>query len=268
VFEIGEIYMGPEHERSWGRAAVKRVFELLAGETDAGSVGLLLHVGGSISEPAWTGLAGRVQRRASRVTFDIGVPASVQDDALETQLLDFAEEAVGIAASVCQRARVRFDEQAHRRLVTEARRRLAQLAPPSERIREHDDAAGRAARYHTRHGPPAVYPEPGARSQMFRVQFRWQDQRDLDALFALEERVDETLTSADVGEVDGNEVGSGSYTLFVTPERRAAARARELVAGQISAARLEKLVTGPSAFRRRYVDRTEVAATRRNRSNQ
>lgn len=46
------------------------------------------------------------------------------------------------------------------------------------------------------------------------MRFSWRDQAELDALFELEERVDRLLHERDIGEVDGNEIGEGTYVLF------------------------------------------------------
>jgi hypothetical protein len=259
VFQIGQIYLGPEHDRSWARAAVTRVYQLVEGRiTGPGTVRLLFHVGGATSEPAWIGPA-RPQRRGSVVGFDVGVPASIHDDALETRLLDFTEEAMRTAAATCRAKGVFFDEEGHERVITTARNALAELAPVSERRRAYHDATKRAARYRARHGTPDAYAEPRAQARTIRVEFRWNDQHDLDELFALEDRVEEALVSAGVGEVDGNDVGSSSYTLFVVPNLRGAQRARELVASQITAARLDGLVAGPAWFKRTNIDRRAPA---------
>jgi hypothetical protein len=242
LFGFGVMAGGPEYRDSWAAAAVDTVRKLLAKDAAPGKVTLILHVGGSLMGPDWVGPGNR-KRRASEVSFDVGVPLPLHDDRLEGRLIDFVEEAMHQAAAACGTAGVPFDEAGHAAIIASARESLAALPEAAERRVEHRPSEVRAARRLEASGfRPEAYPLPGRRQPMIRIDFAWDDQDELDALFALEDHLTQALEAQGLGEVDGNEVGDREYALFVSPAPRLKARARTLVDERIQAEGLDRLL--------------------------
>jgi hypothetical protein len=233
TFQFGALMNGPEHDRSWAGDVRTRVCALLEGQsTGPGVVELHLYVGGTLGEPGWIG-PGRPSRRRGVVAFHVGIPRAIQDATLEERLLEFAERGVDVASGEFHRAGLDFDSDGHREAIRQTRRQLAAMSPASVRrdaFRPFEERFAR--RRSSREAEPETYSEPRPSSPMPHISFAWSTQGELAQLFRLEELVDERLIAEDLGSVDGNEIGAGTFDLFISPfpgKRRAAMAAAETV---------------------------------------
>ena len=231
MFELGVILNGPELRRGWTGDAVERVKRLLRdGDAGEGEIALTLHLGGSLLEPGWTGLA-KPTRRGNSVEFAVGIPRELQDEQLETTIIDFAVKAVDIAAEECRKAAVPFDAAAHHAVVARARDAIRRQPPPADRMQAFRPIANAYLRRQRAWAPPGTYEPPdGKTTKLIELVFRWTTNADLDRLFELHERVDQELVAAGAGHVDGNEVGHGTFTIYVAPEAGQKRLAKQIAA--------------------------------------
>lgn len=220
TFEWSALMLGPEHDGSWANDCLFRVSNLLAKQpAGPGQVRLRWHVGGSFEEPDWEGL-GRPRRTGASVVFHVGLPVGLQTVDLEGRILEYASEATLIASARCKEANVTFDEAGHLEAITRVREIVDSLDSAEgrrETYRAHDERYAR--RKAVRDAIAVSYPEPTPGPGQPRIEFDYSNQREIDVLFELETAVDEALQSAGLGSVDGNEVGEGTFTLFLDPVR-------------------------------------------------
>jgi hypothetical protein len=146
-------------------------------------------------------------------------------------MLDYASTAVDLAEKKLSDAGRPFDADGHRLTVERARSEVRALEPAEERraaFRPIEEQYARRKR--VRDSVAEVYEEPNHRSpSLIKVEFPWSTQAKLDRLFELERTIDGALKSAGFGEVDGNEIGAGSFTLFIAPRRGKKVGALKLV---------------------------------------
>lgn len=213
----------PEHDASWTLDCLTRVGDLLAAHpTGPGLIELEWSLGGFEEEPDWVG-PGQPRGRGARVEFNVGLPRALQDDDLETRILDFAASAVGVATDRLTAAAVAFDRIGHEQAIAAARAAVAALGPAGERRQPFrateerwlrrkatQEALARGARRYPDRAPGPALPS---------LEFAYRTPAEVDALFDFEAAADAALLDAGLGSVDGNEVGQGAYTLFIDPTR-------------------------------------------------
>lgn len=73
------------------------------------------------------------------------------------------------------------------------------------------------------------YPEPTPSRPLPTIRFTYLTQADVDALFDLETVAVAALHDAGLGSIDGNEIGGGTFELFLEPKRGKRAAAIGLV---------------------------------------
>ncbi len=64
-----------------------------------------------------------------------------------------------------------------------------------------------------------TYSESSQGKRMPTIDFPYSTTEQLDALFELQEIADAELRAANLGAIDGNEIGDGVFTLFLDPRR-------------------------------------------------
>lgn len=172
---------------------------------DGATIQLVFVFSGELSRPDWKGLKiGRVGEGA--MTISIAVPEGPVDD---EQLLASAGEALNAASKRLKAAGVAIDEAQIDALLSSARAALGldqvPIKGPSKPL-------------------PDVEDDPDTAMITVSIPLSAGDDRAADAeiarLQARELCLDAELRSQGLGEVDGNELGSREFTMFiVTPER-------------------------------------------------
>ena len=190
------------------------------------SVYLSFLVPGSITSPGFEGVrVGRIQRGPPAwLDARIGVPAAeTKSERLPDLLLDLAAEAVADVAERYRRAHIQFDA-GHALHIDRVRLSLA-----SNPVQRH--VAGTRPELQDLVGasllePSTIAPlsmESGHQRTPFRQSLtlnlalgsKLGKREELEPLIAFEDRLELALTKAGDAELEGNEIGEGSFTFFI-----------------------------------------------------
>lgn len=232
---VGVVMGGLELGGSWAAACVSAVYERLPVKDFASaSVSLTYVVPGSVSSAGFEGVRlGRIERGPPAwLDVRIGVPAAeLESDRLPDLLLDMAEAAIADVAARYARANITFDP-GHGRQVARVRQSVVSdpiIRPPWPRPQTELQRM-----YHT---AVELYPDtspPDASRvgvsddrEVVRGPFRQSltlnlslaatlgERDELERLFAFEDRLEFALKDTGDAELEGNEIGEGSFTFFI-----------------------------------------------------
>jgi hypothetical protein len=191
--------------------AYRRVAEVIRSQPlEGASIDLVFDIEGSLNAPEYAGFkVGRVDRTERSIQVWMAVAATVSElPNTEAELMDLAEAAILQAGQRLAAAQVEFDPH----VLTDAidRSRLVLGLP------------------HRRDGPSRPVDRVGEivppRDLTIEVRLPLPTDpavgRDLAALFTLQESLDERLRDEDIGYVEGNEVGAGTFTMFISIRRQ------------------------------------------------
>jgi hypothetical protein len=215
--------------------AYRRVAAVIRSQPLGGaSIDLVFDIEGSLSTPDYAGFkVGRVDQTERSIQVWMAVTATVSERPnVEAELMGLAESAILLAGERFAAAEVEFDPH----VLTDAidRSRLA-LGLPDRR-----DGPSRPV---DRVGE--IVP-PGDQTIEVRLPFPTDpaEGRDFAALFNLQESLDERLRDEDIGYIEGNEVGAGKFTMFISIRRQDGPRAAAILEDALPS---EALVTPPLA---------------------
>jgi type III secretion system-like peptide-binding chaperone len=218
--------------------AYRRVAAVLNGQPlEGASIGLVFDIEGSLNTPDYAGLkVGRVDRKERSIQVWMAVPATLSERPnIEAELMDLAEAAMLLAGGRLAAARIEVDPDA----VTDA-------------IGEARLALGLGHRRDNRPPVADVSEIVSTKDLPIEVQLPLPTDLavgdDLLALFVLEETLDRRLQDEGIGRVDGNEVGSGTFTMFLSIRRGGRRRASAILEEVLPP---EALVTPPLTSDRR-----------------
>jgi hypothetical protein len=213
--------------------AYRRVSAVIRSQPlEGATIGLVFDIEGSLNAPDYTGLkVGRVDRKERSIQVWLAIAATVSERPhIAAELMDFAEAAMLLAGERLAAATIEVDEDAVADAIGNARLALGLSHRPDSRLSVDD-----------------VSEAVSTADLAIEVQLPLPADHLL-ALFTLEETLDGRLRGEGIGRVDGNEVGLGTFTMYLSIRRGARRRASAILLGVLPA---DALVTPPLAPLRR-----------------
>jgi len=235
MIEVGSVEGGPELDGTWVSVCASALVDRLPlGDYPNSGLSLVYLVPGSVTSPGFEGVRlGRLQKGPPAwLQATIGVPASVvESDRLPDVLLGMAEDALGAAAKRFGRSGIPFDPghfehfaRLRQALAEEPVQRPPSPRPPTELQRLLAQVNTESAEFRSR---GAAKPTGSPAKRTVRAPLRQNvtlhlilsseegEQEELGRLFAFEDDLERTISGIIGAELEGNEIGSGEFTLFI-----------------------------------------------------
>jgi len=218
LIDIGSIAYGPELKRRPILRELERLSQILRKSPDPrASIELAFVVPGSLGQADFRGFEMARRRGGERTTIVfIEVPRDVAESpAPLSALLELARQGLVVAAS-SSRGKSNSTIAPDTDVLTDELQRASEAlgVPPRSQAPPATDHAVEITSRTTR-GPEEAGLE---------IEFEVPDSRAIDEAFELEQLLEDRLSAAQVGYVDGNEIGQGRFTIFTYGPRLDALR--------------------------------------------
>lgn len=233
---VGIIAHGPELRSTPVYGAISRLRESLSARSPkagAYELEIVFEIPGSMGAPDFRGAKlGLVSVEARMIQVFVAVPVEVARlDAPDQEIVALAEDAVEVALRTAEARQALLDEATLRSDLAQAREAIERLGPAGPRPLSADEVEQQRilAEVLAQHGLSAGVAAPTSQSRDneagVSLHLHLSDESALQQAFLLERRLADALKRANVGYIDGNEIGQGDFAVYLYgPSREALVR--------------------------------------------
>jgi len=233
---IGIVLHGPELRLAPVYGAIGRLAGLLKADqgqdlTRTYQLVVVFEVPGSLGGPTFTGARKRdIDHDGRHLGVEVAVPESVTRSAApDPDIVRLARDAVAVAEAFARDEGAEFDPDAHLALLAAAEREVMQGGPAGPRpltdAEAEDDRilaeAMKTLGISAHAGGPSPVPPDQPRAVMT-VTLSVPDESAVAAAWAFEEALHAQLERTDAGYIEGNDVGSSEFNIYVAGDSREA----------------------------------------------